>query len=52
VEVELNEQDQYITEVEPIEGPVHLLERGKIWGKKSCLVNTSHINLETYYYVY
>jgi hypothetical protein len=51
VEVVLNERDRYVAEVEPIEGPVHLLERGKIRGKNSWVVN-SHIDLETYYYVY
>ena len=51
VEVVLNERDRYVVEVEPIEGPVHLLERGKIRGKDSWVVN-SHIDLETYYYVY
>jgi len=51
VEVVLNERDQYVAEVEPIEGPVHLLKGGKNWGKNSWIVN-SHIDLETYYYVY
>ena len=51
VEVVLNERDRYVTEVEPIEGPVHLLEGRKIRGNKSSIVN-SHIDLETYYYVY
>jgi len=51
VEVVLIEQDRYVTEVEPIEGPVHLLEREKIWGKNSWIVN-SHMDLKTYYYVY
>jgi len=51
VEVELNERDWYIVEVELIEGPVHLLEGEKIWGKNSWIVN-GHIHLETYYYVY
>jgi len=51
VEVVLNEQNRYMVEVEPIEGPVHLLEGEKIRGKNSWIVN-SHIDLETYYYVY
>ena len=51
VEVVLNERDRYVAKVEPIEGPVHLLEGRKIRGKKSWIVN-SHIDLETYYYVY
>ena len=51
VEVVLNERDWYVAEVEPIEGPVHLLERGKIRGKNSWVIK-SHIELETYYYVY
>lgn len=51
VEVVLNERDRYVAEVEPIEGPVHLLEGRKIRGNKSWIVN-SHIDLETYYYVY
>jgi len=51
VEVVLNERDRYVAEVEPIEGPVHLLEGETIWGKNSWIVN-SHIDLETYYYVY
>ena len=48
VEVVLNERDRYVAEVEPIEGPVHLLEGRKIRGNKSWIVN-SHIDLETYY---
>ena len=44
VEVVLNERDRYVTEVEPIEGPVHLLEGMKIWGNTSWIVN-SHIDL-------
>jgi len=51
VEVVLNKRDRYVVVVEPIEGPVHLLEGEKIWGKDSGIVN-SHIDLETYYYVY
>jgi len=51
VEVVLNERDRYVAEVEPIEGPVHLLEGEKIRGKNSWIVN-SHIDLETYHYVY
>ena len=51
VVVVLNEWDQYVAEVEPIEGPVHLLKGRKIRGNKSWIVN-SHIDLETYYYVY
>lgn len=35
VEVVLNEQDRYIPEVYPIEGPVHLLKRSKIRGNQS-----------------
>ena len=35
VEVVLNERDRYVAEVEPIEGPVHLLEGRKILGNKS-----------------
>jgi len=34
VEVVLNERDGYVAEVEPIEGPVHLLEGEKSPGKK------------------
>jgi len=51
VEVVHNERDRYVAEVEPIEGPVHLLEGEKIRGTNSWIVN-SHIDLETYYYVY
>ena len=51
VEVVLNERDRYVAEVEPIEGPVHLLEGEKIREKNSWIVN-SHIDLETYYFVY
>ena len=51
VEVVLNERDRYVAEVESIEGPVHMLEGRKIQGNKSWIVN-SHIDLETYYYVY
>ena len=51
VEVVLNERDRYVTDVEAIEGPVHLLQGGRIRGKNSWIVN-SHIDLETYYYVY
>jgi len=51
VEVVLNERDRYVAEVEPIEGPVLLLEVEKIRGKNSSIVN-SHIDLVTYYYVY
>ena len=51
VEMGLNERDRYVAEVEPIEGPVHLLEGRKIRGNKSWIVNR-HIDLETYYYVY
>jgi len=51
VEVLLNERDRYVAELEPIEGPVHLLEGGKIRGKNSWIMN-SQIDLETYYYVY
>jgi hypothetical protein len=52
VEVELNTRDRYVAQVEAIEGPVHLVDvnekrqTGKRW-----IVN-SHIDLETYYYVY
>ena len=35
VEVVLHERDWYVTEVEPIEGQVNLLEGRKIWGNKS-----------------
>jgi len=48
VESVLNKPDWYVLEVEPIDGPVHLLEVGKICEKKCRLVN-SHIDLETYY---
>jgi len=51
VEVVLNERDRYVTEVEPIVGPVHLLEGETIRRKNSWIVN-SHIDQETYYYVY
>jgi len=51
MEVVLNERDRHVAEVEPIEGPVPLLEGENIWGKNSWIVN-SHIDLETYYYVY
>ena len=51
VEVVLNEQDQYIADLKPIEGQVYLLVSGKIQGKDSWVVN-SHIDLDTYYYVY
>jgi len=51
VEVVLNERDRHVGEVEPIEGPVHLLEGETIWRKNSWIVN-SHIDQETYYYVY
>ena len=51
VEVVLNERDWYLARVESIEGPVHLLEGEKIRGQNSWIVN-SHIDLETYYYVY
>jgi len=51
VEVVLNEQDQYVAQAEPIEGPVHLLEGENIRGENSGMVN-SPIDLETYYYVY
>ena len=51
VEVVLHERDRYVTDVDSIKGLVHLLEGGKIWGKNSWVVN-SHIDLETYYYVY
>jgi len=51
VECVLNKQNWYGAEVEPIEGPVHLLEGEKIRGKSSWIVN-SYIDLETYYYVY
>ena len=51
VEVVLNERDQYVAEVEPIAGLVRLVEGRKIRENKSWIVN-SHINLETYYYVY
>jgi len=51
VEVVLNERDRYVAKVEPIAEPVHLLEGGKIRGKNRCIVN-SHIDLETYYYLY
>ena len=51
VDVVLNKRDRYVAEVEPIEGPVHLLERRKTRGNKSWIVN-SHIDLETYYYMY
>ena len=47
VEVVLNGRDRYVAEVEPIEGPVHLLEGRKIQGNKSWIVN-SYIDLETY----
>jgi len=43
--------DEYVAEVEPIERPVYLLEGENIRGKNSWIVN-SHIDLETYYYVY
>ena len=46
VEVVLNERDRYVVEVEPIEGPVPLLERRIIRGNKSSIVN-SNIDLET-----
>ena len=46
VEVVLNQRDQYVTEVEPSERPVHLLEGRKIRGNTSWIVN-SHIDLET-----
>jgi len=42
VEVLLNEWDRYVAEVEPIEGPEHLLEGEKIRGKNRWIVN-SHI---------
>jgi len=51
VEVVLNERDRYVGEVEPIVGPVHLLEGETIRGKNSGIVN-SYIEPETYYYVY
>jgi len=51
VEVVLNEQDRYVVEVEPIEGPVYLLEGEQIRGKNTWIVN-SDIHLETYCYVY
>jgi len=51
VEVVLKEQNRYVTEVKPIEGPVHLQVGHKIRGEKSWPVN-SHIDLERYYYVY
>ena len=51
VEVVPNEWDRYVAEVEPIEGPVHLLEGENIQGKDIWIVN-SHIDLETYYDVY
>ena len=50
MEVVLNERDWYVADVEPIEGPVHLVKRGKIWGKNSWVMN-SNIDLNTYYYV-
>ena len=51
VGVVLNERDWYVTQVEPIDGLVHLLEGSKIRGNNSGIVN-SHIDLETYSYVY
>ena len=50
-EVVLNEQDRYVAELEPIEGPVHLQEGEKIQGNNTGIVN-SYIDLEIYYYVY
>jgi len=51
VQVVLNKPNRYVEKVEPIQWPVHLLEGGKICGKKNWRVN-SHKGLETYYYVY
>lgn len=51
LEVVLNALDQYVAEVEPIDGLVHLLKGSKIQGNKTWIVN-SHIGLEIYYYLY
>jgi len=50
VEVEIDQGDQYIAPIGSIEGPVQLVEVDEN-SARSWLVN-SHIDLETYYYVY
>ena len=50
VEVEIDQGDRYIAPIGSIEGPVQLVEVDEN-SARSWLVN-SHIDLETYYYVY
>jgi hypothetical protein len=52
VEVELNRKDSYVVDVEVIEGPVHLVDTNETCSSRKRWVVNSHIDLETYYYVY
>ena len=53
VEVTENRADRYIAEVEAIEGPVHLVkEDERCKDNKARWIVNSHIDLETYYYIY
>jgi hypothetical protein len=52
VEVELNRKDRYVADVEVIEGPVHLVDTNETRSSRKRWVVNSHIDLETYYYVY
>ena len=51
VELVLNERDLNVAELKPIERPVSLMERRKIWENKIWIVK-SHVDLETNYHVY
>jgi hypothetical protein len=52
LDVELEGWDRYIVEVESIDGPVQLEEVNEtLKSRKTWILNT-HIDLETYYYVY
>jgi hypothetical protein len=48
VEVELNRKDRYVTDVEVIEGPVHLVDTNETRSSRKRWVVNSHLDLETY----
>ena len=52
VEVELDSRDRSVTEVGSIEGPVQLVEVNEVRQSRKTWIVNSHIDLETYYYVY
>ena len=52
VEVELDSRDRSVAEVGSIEGPVQLVEVNEARQSRKTWIVNSHIDLETYYYVY